>query len=176
MSPPGGRIGLVGASILGSRRSYSGIAGGVVNAEQKHKLLSLFAQEHVAVLITQGDQWPTGTMQAFAETPDLDLLFIMRFSSEKFENLTKYPKVTVLVDTRDIGKVATFDIARASVQGEAVEVPRKTADWAAMKAAFLRKNPFEAPFFENSAMRMVRIKPKRISYANGIKDTFWIEL
>jgi hypothetical protein len=25
-------------------------------------------------------------------------------------------------------------------------------------------------------LRMIRIKPKRISYANGIKDTFWIEL
>jgi hypothetical protein len=147
-----------------------------VNAEQKGKLLDLFGQEHVAVLITQGDQWPTGTMQAFAETPDLDLLFIMRFSAEKFANLTKRSKVTVMVDTRDVGKVATFDIARASVQGEAVEVPRETAEWATMKAVFLKKNPFEAPFFDNETLRMVRIKPKRISYANGIKDTFWIEL
>jgi len=147
-----------------------------VNAEQKQKLLNLFGQEQVAVLITQGEQWPTGTMQAFAETPDLDLLFIMRFSAEKFENLTKHPKVTVLVDTRDIGKVATFEIARASVQGEASEVPRDTPEWEMLKAAFLKKNPFEAPFFGNDTLRMVKIKPKRISYANGIKDTFWIEL
>ena len=147
-----------------------------MNAEQKEKLLKLFGQEQVAVLITQGDQWPTGTMQAFAETADLDLLFIMRFSSEKFANLTKHPKVTVLVDTRDVGKVATFEIARASVQGEAIEVPRDTSEWEKMKAAFLKKNPFEAPFFGNDTLRMVRVKPKRISYANGIKDTFWIEL
>ena len=38
-------------------------------------------------------------MQAFAETPELELLFIMRFSSERFQNLIKRPKVTVLVDT-----------------------------------------------------------------------------
>jgi len=147
-----------------------------VNAEQKQKLLSLFGQEQVAVLITQGEHWPTGTMQGFAETPDLDLLFIMRFSAEKFQNLTRHPKVTVLVDTRDTGNVATFEIARASVQGEAAEVPRDTAEWEKLKAAFLEKNPFEAPFFGDQALRMVRIKPKRISYANGIKDTFWIEL
>jgi len=147
-----------------------------VNAEQKEKLAKLFGQEHVAILITQGDQWPTGTLQAFAETPDLDLLFIMRFSAEKFQNLKKHPKVTVMVDTRDVGNVATFEIARASVQGEAVEVARDTAEWEAMKAAFLKKNPFEAPFFGNDTLRMVRIEPKRISYANGIKDTFWIEL
>ncbi len=147
-----------------------------MNAEQKVKLLSLFGKEQVAVLITQGEQWPTGTMQAFAETPDLELLFIMRFSSERFQNLTKRPKVTVLIDTRDVGQLATFEIERASVQGEAVEVPRETAEWATMKAVFLKKNPFEAPFFDNNTLRMVRIKPKRISYANGNQDTFWIEL
>jgi general stress protein 26 len=171
-----GRVGLADVGNLGSHLALLGIVGGVVNAEQKQKLLNLFGQEQVAVLITQGEQWPTGTMQAFAETPDLDLLFIMRFSAEKFENLTRRPKVTVLVDTRDIGTVASFEIARASVQGDAVEVPRDTTEWHAMKAAFLKKNPFEAPFFDNSAIRMVRIKPRRISYANGIKDTFWIEL
>lgn len=147
-----------------------------MNAEQKQKLLALFGQEHVAVLITRGSQWPTGTMQAFAETEDLDLLFIMRFSSEKFQNLIEHPKVTVLVDTRDVGKVATFEIARASVQGEASEVSRGTPQWEKFKSVFLKKNPFEAPFFGDDTLRMVRVKPKRISYANGIKDTFWIEL
>ncbi len=147
-----------------------------MNADQKQKLMELFEQEQVAVLITRGEQWPTGTMQAFAETPDLELLFIMRFSSEKFQNLTAHPKVTVLVDTRDVGKVATFEIARASVQGEAVEVPRDTPEWESLKAVFLKKNPFEEPFFGGDTLRMVRVKPKRISYANGIKDTFWIEL
>jgi hypothetical protein len=147
-----------------------------VNAEQKQKLTALFGQEQVAVLITQGEQWPTGTMQAFAETPDLDLLFIMRFSAEKYQNLIAHPKATVLVDTRDVGKVSTFEIARASVQGEAVEVPRDTPEWETLKALFLKKNPFEAPFFGGDTLRMMRIKPKRISYANGVKDTFWIEL
>jgi hypothetical protein len=147
-----------------------------VNAEQKEKLRGLFGGEQVAVLITQGGQWPTGTMQAFAETPDLDLIFVMRFSSERFENLTRHPKATVLIDTRDVGKLRTFEIERASVQGEAVEVPRETAEWERLKAMFLKKNPFEAPFFDNSTMRMVRVKPKRISYANGLKETFWIEI
>jgi general stress protein 26 len=149
---------------------------GPVNAEQKQKLAALFAQEHVAVLITQGAQWPTGTMQAFAETDDLDLLFIMRFSAEKFQNIVAHPHVTVLVDTRDVGNVATFEVTRASVQGIATEVPRETAEWEKFKDIFLKKNPFEAPFFGNDTLRMVRVAPKRISYANGLKDTFWIEL
>jgi general stress protein 26 len=142
--------------------------------EQKQKLAGLFAQEQVAVLITQGEQWPTGTVQAFAETEELDLVFIMGVNSEKYQNLMKRPQVTVMVDTRDVGNVASFEITRASVQGVASEVERGGA-WEALKAAFLKKNPFEAPFFGGDTLRMVRITPKRISYAAGRKDAFKAE-
>jgi hypothetical protein len=47
-----------------------------MNESQRQKLAELFAQEHVAVIVTQGEEWPTATLQAFAETPELDLLFI----------------------------------------------------------------------------------------------------
>jgi hypothetical protein len=147
-----------------------------MNAEQKRKMLELLGQEHVAVLITQGDQWPTGTVQAFAETEELDLLFIMRHGVEKYQNLVNHPKATVLVDTRDVGNVPTFEITRASIQGEAAEVPRDSADWERYKAIFLKKNSFEAPFFGSDTLRMMRITPRRISYAAGLKDTFWVEL
>ncbi len=140
--------------------------------EQKQKLAGLFAQEQVAVLITQGEQWPTGTMQAFAETEELDLLFIMNAASEKYQNLIKRPQATVVVDTRDVGDVATFEVTRASVQGVASEVARGGTEWESLKAAFLKKNPFEAPFFGGDTLRMVRITPKRISYAAGRKDAF----
>ena len=62
-----------------------------MTAEQKQKLADLFAKEHVAVLITQGEQWPTGTMQAFAETPELEIVFIVGATAEKYQNLLKHP-------------------------------------------------------------------------------------
>ncbi|MGH7932870.1 MAG: pyridoxamine 5'-phosphate oxidase family protein [Candidatus Binataceae bacterium] len=148
----------------------------MLDSEQKQKLAALFAQEHVAVLITQGEQWPTGTMQAFGETEDLDLLFIMADSAEKFQNLLERPRVTVMVDTRDVGEVSTFKVTRASIQGVAREVPRGSAEWDQLKAAFLKKNPFEEPFFGRDTLRMMRIEPKRISYANGLRDTFKAEM
>jgi hypothetical protein len=147
----------------------------MLTPEQKQKLADLFAREHVAVLMTQGDQWTTGTMQAFAETDALELLFIMAANAEKYENARKRPNVTVMVDTRDQGKVETFEITRASIQGVASEVPREGADWAKLKAVFLKKNPFEAQFFGNDALRMIRIAPKRVSYASGLSDSFKAE-
>jgi general stress protein 26 len=147
-----------------------------VDREQKQKLTTLLAQEHVAVIVTQGSEWPTATLQAFAETDSQDLLFIMGADADKFQNLIRNPNVTVLVDSRDVGNVATFQVARVSIQGVAQEIARDGSEWEPLKAIFLKKNPFEAPFFGSEALRMVRVKLKRISYAGAARDMFKAEL
>jgi hypothetical protein len=45
-----------------------------------------------------------------------------------------------------------------------------------LKAIFLKKNPFEERFFKNDGLRMIRIRPSRVSYASGLRDTFKAEL
>jgi hypothetical protein len=102
------------------------------------------------------------------------LLFIMGDTAEKFENLRRRPEVTVMVDTRDIGDVSKFQISRSVVQGIAGEVA-KGVEWDLLKDIFLRKNPFEAPFFGNPALRLVRVKPKRISYTGADMQGFKTE-
>ncbi|HEV8716908.1 MAG TPA: pyridoxamine 5'-phosphate oxidase family protein [Candidatus Binatia bacterium] len=147
-----------------------------MEAEQTQKLAALLAQEHVAVVTTQGEEWPTATMQAFAETENLDIILIMLESAPKFQNLRNRPQVTVHVDTRDTGDVKTFQVIRASLQGLAREVQKESAEWQELKEIFLNKNPFEAPFFKYDTLRMVRITPKLVSYANGLGDSFKAEL
>jgi Pyridoxamine 5'-phosphate oxidase len=147
-----------------------------LDATQKEKLVALLAQEHVAVLVTQGEPWPTANLQAFAETPELELLFIMGANADKYQNLLKHPAATALVDNRDVGKVPTFEIVRAWMQGHASDVARGSAEWESLKAIFLKKNPFEEPFFKNDGLRMIRIRPIRVSYASGLRDTFKAEL
>ena len=147
----------------------------MLNAEQKQKLASLLAQEHVAVVTTQGDEWPTATMQAFAETDTIEIILIMLESAPKFLNLQKRPNLTVHVDTRDSGDVRSFQIIRAWIEGVAREVPRGGTEWESSKATFLKKNPFEEPFFKYDTLRMIRVIPKRVSYANGLGDSFKAE-
>jgi hypothetical protein len=146
-----------------------------VEAAQKERLAALLAEVQVAILVTQGEQWPTATMQAFAETPELDLLFIMNDATEKFQNLLKHPYVTVFLDAREKGKVETFEISRALVQGVASEIERDSAEWNASKEIFLKKSPFEAPFFKYPTLRMMRVKPSRVSYAGADRFTFKAE-
>lgn len=146
-----------------------------MEAAQKERLAALLADVKVAVLVTQGDQWPTATMQAFAETPDLDLLFIMNDASEKFQNLLKHPYLSVFLDAREKGKIETFEISRVLIQGVAIEVARDSAEWEASKEIFLKKCPFEAPFFKYPTLRMMRVKPKRLSYAGADRVAFKAE-
>ena len=146
-----------------------------MEAAQNERVAALLAEVQVAILVTQGDQWPTATMQAFAETPEFDLLFIMNDATEKFQNLLKHPQVTVFLDAREKGKVETFEISRLLVQGVASEIERESAEWDAMKSVFLKKSPFEAPFFKFPTLRMMRIRPKRLSYAGADRVAFKAE-
>jgi general stress protein 26 len=143
-----------------------------VEAEQKERLATLLAAEKVAILVTQGEQWPTATMQAFAETAELDLIFIMNDSSEKLQNLLKHPYVTVYVDAREQGKVETFEISRVLIQGVASEVARDGPEWEPMKDVMLKKCPFEAPFFKYPTLKMMRVRPSRLSYAGADRVNF----
>ena len=143
---------------------------------QKERIATLLAEVKVAILVTQGEQWPTATMQAFAETPQLDLLFIMNDATEKFQNLLKHPYVTLYLDAREKGKVETFEISRVLIQGIASEIARDSAEWEAMKEVFLKKSPFEAPFFKYPTLRMIRVRPKRLSYAGADRVTFKAEM
>ena len=100
----------------------------------------------------------------------------MLVGAEKYENLLKRPHATVAIDNRDTADVSTMQIARATIQGMAKEVARDSDEWNELKDIFLKKNPFEEPFFGYDTLRMMRISPKRISYANGLEDTFKAEL
>jgi len=146
-----------------------------VEAAQKERLAALLAEVQVAILVTQGEQWPTATMQAFAETADFDLLFIMNDATEKFQNLLKHPHVSVFLDAREKGKVETFEISRVLIQGVAIEIARDSAEWESSKEIFLKKSPFEAPFFKYPTLRMMRIKPTRLSYAGADRFNFKAE-
>lgn len=147
-----------------------------MDAEQKQKLTDLCTQQHVLVLSTQGGEWPTGHFQAFGQTADLDLILIVLDGTEKYLNMLKNPNVTAVIDNRDTGDITKLDIIRATIHGTAREVQRDTAEWNELKGIFLKKNPFEEPFFGYDTLRMVRVAPKRVSYANGPADTFKAEM
>ncbi|HTW89216.1 MAG TPA: hypothetical protein VMD75_14540 [Candidatus Binataceae bacterium] len=143
--------------------------------EQKKLIAAAMAAEHVAVITTIGDEWATSTLEAFAETPELDIVIILGETTDRFQNVKKRPQVSFLV-THRYGDVPKFQIQRISGRGIAREVAKESAEWNQLKALFLEKNAFEQPFFGNPALRMLRIKPKTIKYADALNPPFTVEL
>jgi general stress protein 26 len=152
-------------------------SGGMIKVDsaQRETLARLLAAQKVAVLVTQGDEYPTATMQAFAETPALELLFIVNEGSFKHSNMLARPKVAVLVDTRDTGDITTFKVSRALFDGIVSEVPRDSDEWKKNEELFLKKAPFEAPFFKYPTLRMIKVTPKRVSYVGDDRLSFKAE-
>ncbi|MGE0823629.1 MAG: hypothetical protein AB7G75_18770 [Candidatus Binatia bacterium] len=85
-----------------------------MDAEQKQKLLDLLAQEHVPVVTTQSDDWPTAVMQAFAETSELDTILTMLESAPKVINLQNIPTLPSMLTPEIKQKCRRF---RLSVPG-----------------------------------------------------------
>src|SRR6476620_7486445 len=98
-----------------------------MDAGQKQKLTALLSQQHVTVVSTRGEEWPTATVQAFAETPELDLILIMLESVAKFQNLQKRAQIKLHIDNRDKGDVTTLQIIRTWIEGVAREIPKGSA-------------------------------------------------
>ncbi|MGH7908154.1 MAG: hypothetical protein ACREP6_16155 [Candidatus Binataceae bacterium] len=142
--------------------------------EQKNQIAAVMAAEHVAFISTLGDEWPSLTLEAFAETPELDIVIIVGESTDRFQNVSRRANVSFLVEKR-FGDVSKFQITRLSGRGVAREVEKNSGEWEKLKAVFLKKNPFEEPFFKNPALKMLRISPKRIKFAEALNPPFTVE-
>jgi len=51
-------------------------------------------------------------------------------------------------------------------------VPKGDVEWETLNATFLKKHPFEAPFFTYDVLRLMRMTPRRMPYANGVAVSF----
>jgi len=70
-------------------------------AELINHLRELFSSQSLAVLATQDRGEPYGNLVAFAATEDLKhLLFATTRATRKYNNLTKNPRIAMVIDNR----------------------------------------------------------------------------
>ncbi len=71
------------------------------NDELKELLKSLFSSQLLAVLGTQGEKGPYGSLVAFAATDDLKfLVFATLRSTRKYRNIADAPRAVMVIDNR----------------------------------------------------------------------------
>jgi nitroimidazol reductase NimA-like FMN-containing flavoprotein (pyridoxamine 5'-phosphate oxidase superfamily) len=125
-------------------------------APLKEFLRDLFSSQRLAVLATQGRRQPYGNLVAFMATDDLKhLLFATTRATRKYSNISRNPRIAMVVDTRS-NEEADFHLAAAvTATGVVKETvgPQKTR----FRKLYLSKHPYLKEFVSSPTCALLRM-------------------
>jgi heme iron utilization protein len=115
--------------------------------------------QRLAVLATQGDGRPYGSLVAFAATEDMkNLLFATTRATRKYANLVKKRGVTMVIDTRTNQTADFADAAAVTVLGDVEEIAGHEKQ--ELASIYLDKYPYLKEFVESPTTALFRIDVK----------------
>jgi heme iron utilization protein len=141
----------------------------------KKDLVELFRSQRLAVLATGGGSDPYTSLVAFSHSDDLkSLFFVTGRATRKYANLTKDPRVAMLVDNRS-NKTADFRESMAvTATGRAEEVQRPEAE--ELVRAYLAKNPHLEDFLSSPSCALIRIRVERYYLVQRFQNVVEIQV
>jgi heme iron utilization protein len=125
--------------------------------ELEQLLRRLFSDQLLAVLGTQSQSGPYGSLVAFYATDDLKhLLFATTRSTRKFDNLTRTPQVAMVIDNRSNKEGDFHEAIAVTAVGKVKEVsgPEKEQ----LKALYLAKHPGLLDFVQSFTCALLKIE------------------
>jgi nitroimidazol reductase NimA-like FMN-containing flavoprotein (pyridoxamine 5'-phosphate oxidase superfamily) len=130
------------------------------NSDLRLHLRSLLKSQNLAVLSTCGEEGPYASLISFAATEDLKtLIFATGRSTRKYANLSKNPRVALLVDSRS-NRVTDFrDAIAATATGVAEEAAKPEREKYAK--IYLAKHPHLSEFLESPNTTLLKIRVDR---------------
>jgi heme iron utilization protein len=131
-------------------------------------LRDLLRTQQVAALGTLHAGQPYVSMVPFALLPG-GTSFIIHVSqlAAHTRDMLASPQVSLLVIAPPTPKVMAQELARITVQGEAVQVANGTPEHAVAKAAYLSRFPQSEPMFGFSDFSLFAIVPSSIRFVGG---------
>lgn len=161
----------------GSRVVASGRAPGYRHAPETRPLRPLatspltktvFADENEAanklgVLISRGAGRPHSTVMAFLNSTVDDIFLITMRETFKYQNLARDPDCVFALDHR-----GTFNFERqvdwnyTLYEARAHRIDPASESFVFIQDEFVRKNPWEAAFFQSPTVEMLHLVPRRI--------------
>jgi nitroimidazol reductase NimA-like FMN-containing flavoprotein (pyridoxamine 5'-phosphate oxidase superfamily) len=123
----------------------------------KKLLKDLFSSEPLAVLASQGNGQPYGNVVAFAATDDLKfLLFATARATRKYANITRDPRVALVMDDRTNQKVDFQKAIAVTATGIVEKV--KGAEKNHLLKLYLLKHPDLKKFVTSPSCALLRVK------------------
>jgi nitroimidazol reductase NimA-like FMN-containing flavoprotein (pyridoxamine 5'-phosphate oxidase superfamily) len=125
---------------------------------QLQKILKeLFLSQPLAVLATQFNGQPYGNLVAFAATEDLKgLLFATARETRKFTNITRDPRVAMVIDSRTNQRIDFQRAVAVTATGIVEEVGSMERDH--LLKLYLLKHPHLKKFVKSRNSVLLRVK------------------
>ena len=130
----------------------------------------LVEEERFAVLCTQGEGQPYGSVVAFAFEPDLrSFVFATPKATRKFRLLSECDRVALVVDNRgkfpeDLMKVGAVTITGTAQQ---LEPGPAAEDWARL---LLARHPYLKAFVDSPSTALFRVDTVRFLYVTRFQE------
>jgi heme iron utilization protein len=126
-------------------------------AELEQLLRKLFSFQLLAVLGTQSQTGPYGSLVAFYATDDLKrLLFATARLTRKYDNLTKTPQVAMVIDNRSNKGEDFHEAIAVTAIGKANEVGGQEKEH--FKGLYLAKHPGLFDFLQSPDCALLKIE------------------
>jgi len=122
----------------------------------KETIKTILDSQGLAVLATQGDRGPYGSLVAFAATADLkSLLFATTRATRKYANLVRNTGVALVIDTRTNRTADFADAAAVTALGDVEEITG--AELPELRRIYLEKHPSLREFTGSPTTALLRV-------------------
>jgi hypothetical protein len=135
---------------------------------EQQKLATLIRGQRWAALATVDHGKPYASMVAYVPEPEFAgfLLHLSRLAPHT-RYLLADPHACLVISEPDSGRGDPQTLARISIQGTVVELPRDTPDYQSAKNRFLARLPDAELWFQFGDFVMFRLVPQEARYIGG---------
>jgi len=137
-------------------------------------LKDLLSGQNLGVLATMGEEYPYTSLVGFAVTDDLkSLVFATLKATRKYANLSKHPKISILINSGRNSAEDFRDAASVTVLGSASDAAGD--ERAALERIYLSKFPFLEDFIRDPACVLVKVHVEKFIVVTRFQDVREIE-
>lgn len=136
-------------------------------------IASLLRSTRTAALGTLRDGWPFTSLVAYASEADFGG-FLLHLSglSPHTRHLVADQRASLLVAERDDDRADPQTLARITLVGSVVPIPRDALDYTAAKAIYLARLPASAMLFDFADFGLFRLVPTEARYIGGFARAY----
>jgi nitroimidazol reductase NimA-like FMN-containing flavoprotein (pyridoxamine 5'-phosphate oxidase superfamily) len=138
-------------------------------ARLKEFLKDLFSSQRLAVLATQSRKQPYGNLVAFMATNDLrHLLFATTRATRKYDNISKNPRIAMVVDNRSNREADFHQAAAVTATGVVKEIEGPEKD--RFQKLYLAKHPYLKEFVSSPTCALLKVEVETYYIVNRFQN------